>query len=137
LLPAPSSTLCTTWPTRSWTCRSSIRSYRNDATGRRAYDPAILLKIVLFEYSTGITSSREIEWCCRTNILFKALSCDTVPHWTTIAHFISAYPEEIEELFEQVLLVCDQQGLLGKELFALDGVKLPSNAAKDWSGTCR
>jgi len=109
--------------------------YQNDDGGRPAYDPAILLKIILFAYSKGITSSREIQWCCETNILFKALSCDTVPHFTTIASFVSGRSEEIAILFEQVLLICDEQGLLGKELFALDGCKMPSNAAKEWSGT--
>lgn len=109
--------------------------YNNDAGGRPAYDPAILLKIILFAYSKGITSSREIQWCCEHNILFKALSCDTVPHFTTIAAFVSSYPKQIEALFEQILLVCHQQGLLGNELFAVDGCKLSSNAAKEWSGT--
>ncbi|SDT94760.1 Transposase domain [Halopseudomonas salegens] len=47
--------------------------YRNEDTSRLAYDPAILLKIILFAYSKGITSSRQIQWCCETNILFKAL----------------------------------------------------------------
>lgn len=109
--------------------------YQNDDGGRPAYDPAILLKIILFAYSKGITSSREIQWCCETNIIFKALSCDTVPHFTTLASFVSGRSEEIEALFEQVLLICDAQGLLGKELFALDGCKMSSNAAKEWSGT--
>jgi len=115
-------------------------NYCNDNGGRAAYDPAILLKIILFAYSKGITSSRQIQWCCEYNILFKALSCDTVPHFTTIANFVSGYPDLIEALFEQVLLVCDQEGLLGKELlgkelFAIDGCKIPSDAAKEWSGT--
>jgi len=110
-------------------------SYQNDDGGRPAYAPAILLKIILFAYSKGITSSREIQWCCETNIIFKALSCDTVPHFTTIASFVSGRSEAIEALFEQVLLICDEQGLLGKNLFALDGCKMPSNAAKEWSGT--
>lgn len=109
--------------------------YQNDDGGRPAYDPAILLKIILYAYSKGITSSREIQWCCETNIIFKALSCDTVPHFTTLASFVSGRTDEIEELFEQVLLICDEQGLLGKELFALDGCKMSSNAAKEWSGT--
>jgi transposase len=109
--------------------------YANDDGGRPAYNPAILLKIILFAYSKGITSSREIEWCCKSNIIFKALSCDTVPHFTTIASFVSNFPVQIEAVFEQVLLVCHQQGLLGHELFAIDGCKLPSNAAKQWSGT--
>jgi len=109
--------------------------YQNDDGGRPAYDPAILLKIILFAYSKGITSSREIQWCCEHNIIFKALSCDSVPHFTTIAAFVSDHAEEIESLFEQILLICDQQGLLGKELFAIDGCKMSSNAAKEWSGT--
>lgn len=108
---------------------------KNDDGGRPAYDPAILLKIILFAYSRGITSSREIQWCCKTNIIFKALSCDSEPHFTTIAHFVSSHSKAIEDLFEQVLLICNQQGLLGHELFAIDGCKLPSNAAKEWSGT--
>ena len=109
--------------------------YENDDGGRPAYDPAVLLKIILFAYAKGITSSREIQWCCETNIIFKALSCDTRPHFTTIAGFVSGCPQEIETLFEQVLLVCHQQGLLGHELFAIDGCKMSSDAAKEWSGT--
>jgi len=109
-------------------------AFKNDIEGRPAYDPAILLKIILFAYSKGIISSREIQWCCDTNIIFKALSCDSVPHYTTIASFVSGYPGQIETLFEQILLVCDEQGLLGHELFAIDGCKLPSNAAKTEKG---
>ncbi|MCH7881164.1 MAG: IS1182 family transposase [Proteobacteria bacterium] len=110
-------------------------NYQNDDVGRPAYDPSILLKIILFAYSKGITSSREIEWCCNTNIIFKALSCDTVPHFTTIASFVSGHTDEIAELFEQILLICHEQGLLGNELFAIDGCKMPSDASKEWSGT--
>lgn len=111
--------------------------YKNDdgVGGRPAYDPAILLKIILFAYSKGITSSREIQWCCRYNIIFKALSCDTEPHFTSIASFVSKHGKAITHLFEQVLLICEQEGLLGNELFAIDGCKISSNAAKEWSGT--
>lgn len=109
--------------------------YSNESGGRSAYDPAILLKIILFAYSKGVTSSREIQWQCEHNCIFKALSCDAVPHWTSIANFVSSYPDAIESVFQQVLLVCDQQGLLGNELFALDGCKLSSNASKEHSGT--
>ncbi|MCK7599199.1 transposase, partial [Microbulbifer sp. CAU 1566] len=109
--------------------------YKNDAGGRSAYDPAILLKVILFAYSKGITSSREIQWQCEHNIIFKALSCDSVPHFTSIASFVSSYPDAIESVFEQVLMVCDQEGLLGNELFAIDGCKMSSNASKAHSGT--
>ena len=109
--------------------------YCNDETSRPAIAPAILLRIVLFAYSKGITSSRQMQWCCATNIIFKALSCDSEPHFTTIARFVSDHRDEVAALFEQIVLVCDEQGLLGHELFAIDGCKLSSNAAKEWSGT--
>src|SRR5512146_277845 len=109
--------------------------YKNDETGAPAYDPRILLKIVLYAYSKGITSSRKIADCCNENVVFMALSADTRPHFTTIAEFISSHDQETIKLFLEVLLICDQMGLIGKEMFAVDGCKLPSNASKEWSGT--
>ena len=109
--------------------------YDNEIGGRAAYDPAILLQIILFAYSKGITSSREIQWSCEHNVIFKALSCDSVPHFTTIASFVSQYPDALADLFEQIVLVCEEEGLIGKELFAIDGCKMPSNASKERSGT--
>jgi transposase len=109
--------------------------FKNDETGRPAYDPAILLKIVLLAYSRGVTSSRKIEALCRENVIFMALSADSRPHFTTIAEFISGNSEQIADLFGQVLMTCDALGLLGKEMFAIDGCKMPSNASKEWSGT--
>ena len=109
--------------------------YRNDDTGAPAYDPAILLKIILYAYSRGITSSRKIAQSCEENIIFMALSADTRPHFTTIAEFISSSGQEIIHLFLEILLICDEMGLIGKEMFAVDGCKLPSDASKQWSGT--
>ncbi|MGE4501231.1 MAG: IS1182 family transposase [Hydrogenovibrio sp.] len=109
--------------------------FKNDDTGRPAYDPAILLKIVLLAYSRGVTSSRKIEALCRENVVFMAISADSRPHFTSIANFISGCPEQIAKLFQQVILVCDDLGLIGREMFAVDGCKMPSNASKEWSGT--
>jgi transposase len=109
--------------------------YINDEMGAPAYDPAILLKIILYAYSRGIISSRKIARSCEENIIFMDLSADTRPHFTTIADFISALDQEAIRLFLEVLMICDEMGLIGKEMFAVDGVKLPSNASKEWSGT--
>ena len=109
--------------------------YCNDVNGAPAYDPAILLKAVLYAYSRGIVSSREIARCCRDNVIFMALSADSQPHFTTIAGFVSRMSAEITALFGDVLLICDELGLIGREMFAVDGCKLPSNASKEWSGT--
>lgn len=109
--------------------------YRNDASGAPAYDPAVMLKIILLAYSRGMVSSRAIERACRENVLFMAISGDSAPQFTTIAKFIRELNSQIAELFTQVLLTCDAQGLIGRQMFAIDGVKLPSNASKQRSGT--
>jgi transposase len=109
--------------------------YKNDEVGAPAYDPAILLKIILYAYARGVTSSREIERLCRENVVFMALSADSRPHFTTIAGFIARLGDPIVSIFRDVLLVCDEMGLVGREMFAIDGVKLPSNASKEWNGT--
>src|SRR5512135_1355520 len=109
--------------------------YSNDETGRLAYDPKILLKVVLFAYSRGLISSRQIERACRENVTFMALTCGEQPDHSTIAAFVSSMKDEILPLFRDVLLVCEEESLLGGTFFALDGCKLRSNASKECSGT--
>ena len=109
--------------------------YRNDETGRLAYNPKILLKIVLLGYARGLISSRKIEQACRENVVFIALACGQQPDHSTIATFVSSMKAEILPLFRDVLLVCQEMDLLGGTFFALDGLKLPSNASKKWRGT--
>jgi len=109
--------------------------YKNDETGCKAYNPKVLLKIVLLAYARGIFTSRKIEQACKENVVFMALSCGQRPDHSTIAPFVSSLKEEIQPLFRDVLLVCDKMNLLGGTEFAVDGLKLPSNASKKWSGT--
>lgn len=109
--------------------------YRNDIVGAAAYHPSVLLKVVLLGYARGLVSSRSIERACRENVVFMALSGDCAPHFTTLAAFVSNLSVEITSVFRDVLLVCDEQDLIGRELFAVDGCKLPSNASRTWSGT--
>jgi transposase len=108
---------------------------KNDESGAPAYAPSVMLKVILFAYSRGIIRSRDIEQACRENIVFMTLSGDSIPHFTTIAAFGRELKDEISNLFTQVLFLCDAQGLIGREMFAIDGVKLPSNASKAKSGT--
>ena len=109
--------------------------YHNDETGRRAYDPKILLKIVLLGYSRGLISSRKIERACHENMTFIILSCGQYPDHSTIAGFVSSMKEEIGCIFTDILLVCEEEGLLGGTHFALDGCRLASNASAECSGT--
>ena len=108
--------------------------YQNDETGRRAYDPKVLLKAVLLAYSRGLISSRQIERACCENVTFMAMSCNQRPDHSTIATFVSSMKDQIKPLFRDILLVCEQEGLLGGTFFAIDGCKMPTNASKEWSG---
>ena len=109
--------------------------YNNDQTGRCAYNPKVLLKIVLLAYSRGIIHSRKIEKACKENITFMALTCGQHPDHSTIAAFVSTMREQIQPLFRDVLLVCEEMNLLGGSEFSLDGCKLAGNASKQSSGT--
>jgi transposase len=109
--------------------------FKNDEVGASAYDPRVMLKIVLLAYSQGLISSRTIEQTCQRNVQFIAISGDSQPSHTHIAKFVCGLSEQIKPLFAQVLMTCDAQGLIGREMFAIDGVKLPSNASKERSGT--
>jgi transposase len=111
------------------------KRYNNDETGAPAWNPAVLLKIVLFAYSRGVISSRKIAQYCDEHMIFMALSADSHPHFTTIADFISTMHDEIIVLFRNVLLICSEMKLIDGSMFAIDGCKLPSNASKEWSGT--
>src|SRR6266487_355519 len=64
-----------------------------------------------------------------------ALTADTHPHFTTIADFVTSMHKEVVGVFRDVLVYADALGLIGKDTFAIDGCKLPSNASKEWSGT--
>lgn len=101
--------------------------FKNDEVGASAYDPRVMLKIVLLAYSQGLISSRSIEQACQRNVQFIAISGDSQPSHTHIAKFVVNLSTQIKPLFSQVLMTCDAQGLIGRDMFAIDGVKLPSN----------
>lgn len=107
--------------------------YDNDKAA--AYSPSVMLKIILFGYSRGFITSRRIASACETNITFMSLSGDVQPHWTSIASFVAKMKDQIAPLFTQVLMICDEEGLIGRNMCAIDGCKIKSNASKEWSGT--
>ena len=88
--------------------------YKNDLEGAPAYNPKILLKIVLYAYSLGIISSRKIAKLCRNDMKCMVLSGGARPHFTTIAHFISSMDQEIEKIYRDVLAVCNRLDLIGE-----------------------
>jgi transposase len=109
--------------------------YANDEFGRPAYSPKLLLKVILLGYARGIIGSRRLERACRENITFMALSCGIRPDHSTLAGFVEKLQGRIEVIFSEVLLVCHEEGLLSGTHLSLDGLKLPANASREWSGT--
>jgi len=111
------------------------RKYKNDLTGASAVPPSALLKLIFYGYYKGSKSSRKIYELNNNNVIAKALTFDMTIHWTTIADFISENKQAVEETFVQILMYCSELGLIGGENFAVDGLRLPSNASIDMSGT--
>jgi transposase len=109
--------------------------YNNDATGAPAVPPAVLLKLILVCYSKGIFSSRRMEEAVKTNVTLMAVAEGLTPDHATIARFVSSLGDVVNGIFVDVLIRYAQLDLVGGEVFALDGCKLPSNAAKEYSGT--
>jgi len=112
-----------------------LNRIKNDKTGRPAWNPKVLLKIILFAYSKGINTSRKIYELCEHNVIAMALAENSLPDFTVISDFVSGMKDEISSVFLNILLVIDELGLLGNTTFALDGCKLSSNASKEYSGT--
>ena len=79
-------------------------------------------------------SSRRIAHVCEHNIQFIAISGDARPSYTHIAKFVRELGPQIQAIFGQVLITCDRLQLIGRNMFAIDGVKLPGNASKERSG---
>jgi len=95
----------------------------------------VLLKLIFYGYYKGQNSSRKIWNLGRENIVAKALTGDMEIHWTTIADFISGNSAKVQEIFTRVLIYCGELDLIGGETYAEDGLRLPSNASIENSGT--
>jgi transposase len=92
------------------------QNYHNDERGAAAYPPSLLLKIILYCYSSGIITSRRIEKACHDSIVVKALAQDIEPDHDTIAAFISTNKEAVEDLFSHILTQCAQLKLITGEM---------------------
>lgn len=109
--------------------------YANDEIGRPAYSPKLLLKVILLGYARGLIGSRRLERACKENITFMVLACGIQPDHSTLAGFVDKLRGRIEMIFSEVLLVCHEEGLLSGTHLSLDGLKLPGNASREWSGS--
>jgi transposase len=98
--------------------------------GAPPYDPKMMLKLLLFAYSTGVTSSREMERRCHVDVAFRWLSANAAPDYRSISRFRRRHLGPLDALFVQVLGLCAEAGLVKLGRVALDGTKLRASASK-------
>ena len=111
---------------------------RGSAAGRAAYDPAMLLGLLVYGYATGVRSSRRIERACGEDVAFRVICAQDVPDHATVARFRREHFADaavMDDLFGQVLVLAAAAGLGKLGLIALDGTKIAANASKDANRT--
>ena len=106
-------------------------AYRVDGKSRPAYEPAMMVALLLYAYSRGIRSSRVIERACIEDVAFRVVAAQQRPDHATIARFIERHEAALAGLFGEVLLLCARSGLAKVGVIAIDGTKVHANASRD------
>jgi transposase len=104
-------------------------AYRSDGVGRRAYDPAMLVALLLYGYSRGVRSARKLERACVEDVAFRMIAMMETPDHATIARFVARHEAALAELFGQVLRLCGEAGLVRPGVVAIDGTRMAGNAS--------
>ena len=105
-------------------------AYREDGWGAAAYDPAMMVSVLLYAYCQGLRSSRRIAMALERDVGFRVVS-NAQPDFRTICRFRAEHEEALEKLFAQVLGLCREAGLVKLGAVALDGTKVAADAALD------
>jgi transposase len=105
------------------------RVYRNDGWGRAAFEPQMMVALLLYAYAIGERSSRRIERRCREDVGFRVITANQIPDHATIARFRARHEQALADTFTQVLALCARAGLVSVGVVALDGSLLAGNAS--------
>ncbi len=104
-------------------------AYRADGHGRAAFDPGMMVALLLYAYAIGERSSRAIERRCHVDVAFRVITANQVPDHATIARFRARHEQALGELFGQVLALCARAGLVSLGVVAIDSTKIAANAS--------
>jgi transposase len=111
---------------------------RADGWGRAAYDPKMMVALLIYAYATGARSSRLIERRCVEDIAFRFIAANQSPDHATVARFARDHEQELAELFDQVLRLAAEVGLVRVGVVSLDSTRIKANASpganrsEDW-----
>jgi transposase len=110
-------------------------AYRADGHGRAAYEPSVMVTLILYAFATNVRSSRAIECHCRQDVAYRVITGSLVPDHATIARFICRHEQALADLFGEVLRLCDRAGLVKGGVVSIDGTRLDGNCSPD--ANCR
>ena len=123
-----------------WTILASVEErdlgalyadYRPDGHGRPAYDPKMMVALLLYAYAKGNHSSRGIERACSEDVAYRVICSNHAPDHSTIAEFRVRHERALADLFGEVLGLCGAAGLVRVGVVAIDGTKVSANASID------
>jgi transposase len=103
--------------------------YRQDGWGRAAYDPAVMVALILYAYAVGVRSARAVERRCVEDVAFRVVAANLCPDHATIARFRADHEQALAGLFGQVLAICQRAGLVRAGVVAVDSTKVAANAS--------
>lgn len=109
---------------------SITQKYEQEKRGFPPYNPRMMVSLLLYSYCRGVFSSRKIMQACQERISLKVIVGDDVPDFRTISDFRKLHLKELQQLFVQVLRLCQQAGLVKLGHIALDGTKVKANASR-------
>ncbi|MFB0525672.1 MAG: IS1182 family transposase [Phycisphaerae bacterium] len=106
------------------------KKYEQEERGYPPYNPRMMVALLFYAYCRGIFSSRKIMQACEERLTFRVIVGDDIPNWRTISDFRKLHLKELEDLFVQVLQLCQKAGLVKLGHIALDSTKVKANASR-------
>lgn len=110
--------------------RAFHRRYEGDGRRNQPFDPALMVKLLVYGYATGVVSSRQIAKRLLEDVAFRVLAADNAPAHRTLREFRQLHGIELTQLFVQVVRVAAEAGLVKLGRLGIDGTKLRANASK-------
>jgi len=105
------------------------KKYRKDGVGNTAFNPSMMVGLLMYAYCVGERSSRRIEKFCQTDMAYKVITANQSPDHTTISRFRKDNESNLKKLFLEVLRLCGEAGLVKLGKISLDGTKIKANAS--------
>src|SRR5512143_3880964 len=110
-------------------------AYRADGVGQAAFQPHMMVALLLYAYCQGVRSSRQIERLCERDVAFRVVAGNLGPDHATVARFRQRHAEALKGLFTDILRLCKEAGLVKVGVVALDGTKMAADAALEANRT--